>query len=160
MLDQSTINKISKLHPKLRNEVLQIVKDLIEKGIIIRIVQGLRTFDEQHKLFLQRPKITNADAGQSYHNYGLAIDFCLLVDKDKNGTYESISWDLNADLDGDKKKDWLEVVEEFEKHGWSWGGYWKFKDNPHFEKTFGYNFKQLLEKLRNKQLDKEGYILL
>lgn len=160
MLDQPTINKISKLHPKLRNEVLQIIKNLIEKEVNIRIVQGLRTFDEQHKLYLQKPKVTNADAGQSYHNYGLAVDFCLLVDKDKNGTFESISWNLNEDLDNDKKKDWMEVVEEFEKFGWTWGGYWKFKDNPHFEKTFGYNYKQLLEKVQKKKLDKEGYVLI
>jgi peptidoglycan LD-endopeptidase CwlK len=151
-MDKSSISKIAKIHPKLRSEVSDIMLNLNNRGVEIRIVQGLRTFEEQHALFLQKPKVTNADAGQSYHNYGLAVDFCLLH---KDG---SISWDLKEDLDGDKKADWMEVVEEFEKKGWSWGGYWKFKDNPHFEKTFGYNFKQLLELKNSNKIDNDGYV--
>ncbi len=79
-MDNITLNRINLLHPKIKEEVKKIIEECNSKltqHSQIRIVQGYRTFSEQHKLFLQRPKVTNADAGQSYHNYGLAIDFCL-----------------------------------------------------------------------------------
>ena len=146
-MDKITENRINLLHPKIKDEVKALVEkanSLLSAHSEIRIVQGLRTFEEQHKLFLQRPRVTKADAGSSYHNYGLAIDFCLLIDD------KEISWDLQKDWDGDKIADWMEVVKVFKDAGYEWGGNWKFKDNPHFQKTFGYTWKQLLEKHKNK----------
>ena len=81
-MNTRTQNAIATLHPKIReivtNGVIEADKSLTGRAQVI-IVQALRTFPEQHKLFLQRPKVTNADAGQSYHNYGLAFDFCLQI---------------------------------------------------------------------------------
>ena len=94
--------------------------------------------------------VTNAKGGQSYHNYGVAVDFCLL-----HGD-KTISWKLDEDMDKDGIKDWQEVVQVFEAHGWSWGGHWKHPDNPHFEKTFGFNFSQLMAIAK----DANGYVLL
>jgi peptidoglycan L-alanyl-D-glutamate endopeptidase CwlK len=38
----------------------------------------------------------------------------------------------------------MECVAIFKKYGWEWGGDWKkFKDAPHFQKTFGYTTTQL-----------------
>lgn len=154
MKDQVSVERVAKLHPKIRDEV----KSLIEKAeeqlpfTAIRIVQGLRTFEEQDGLYAQgrtKPgsRVTNAKGGQSLHNYGLAIDFALLYDKDKNGTYESLSWDTLKDADKDGESDWLEVVDIFEDAGYQWGGRWtSIKDNPHLEKTFGHTWKQLLAK--------------
>lgn len=42
---------------------------------------------------------------------------------------ETASWDEN--------KYWMEVVNFFKSRGWAWGGDWRFKDSPHFQKTFG-----------------------
>jgi peptidoglycan L-alanyl-D-glutamate endopeptidase CwlK len=115
-------------------------------------VQGLRTIDEQNALYAQgRTKpgsiVTNAKGGSSFHNYGLAIDFAILTDKDGNGSFEDLSWDIKRDNDKDGTADWLEVVKVFEAAGWSWGGKWSsIKDYPHLEKTFGYTWRQLLEK--------------
>ncbi|MNL11769.1 Peptidoglycan L-alanyl-D-glutamate endopeptidase CwlK precursor [compost metagenome] len=41
-------------------------------------------------------------------------------------------------------KNWMTVVEEAKKLGFTWGGDWvKFKDNPHLEMTFGLTTSQL-----------------
>jgi peptidoglycan L-alanyl-D-glutamate endopeptidase CwlK len=145
-MDKITLERINLLHPKLREEASEIYKEICEalKGrAICRFSHTLRTYAEQEALFLQKPKVTNARGGQSYHNFGQAIDIVLLVDKDKNGTFETASWETNVDFDGDGVSDWMEVVKIFKLHGWAWGGDWKFIDKPHFEKTFGYSVKQL-----------------
>lgn len=143
LTEEITINRVNNLHPLLRDEVFSIIDTIRSKGVEIRVVQGLRTFAEQDALYAQgrvdktKPIVTNAKGGQSYHNFGLALDFALIH---KDG---KVSWDLREDFDNDKISDWSEVVHEFELKGWSWGGLWKQKDNPHFEKTFGFNFRQL-----------------
>lgn len=151
-MDKISLQRIEKLHPKIREEV----KALVEKANAqltshseIRIVQAYRTFAEQDALYKQRPKVTNAKGGQSLHNYGLAIDFALLIDG------KEISWDLKKDWDGDKVADWMEVVKVFTDAGYEWGGKWKFKDNPHFQKTFGYTWQQLLEKYKKNDFIKD-----
>ncbi|WP_305953442.1 M15 family metallopeptidase [Paenibacillus sp. P32E] len=68
----------------------------------IVITQGLRTIAEQDALYAQgRTKpgqiVTNARGRTSYHNFGLAVDFALLL---PNGS--SVSWDTARDGDGDK----------------------------------------------------------
>lgn len=132
-MDKISIDRINKLHPAIKDEVTALYLkacDLMPQGTVIRIVQGLRTFPEQHALYVQRPRVTHADAGQSYHNYGLAIDFCLLI----NG---QVSWVVDAN--------WHKVVDVFKAAGYLWGGDWKsFKDLPHLEKTFGHNWRDLL----------------
>jgi peptidoglycan L-alanyl-D-glutamate endopeptidase CwlK len=145
MMDQISETRINLLHPKVREEV----RDLVNKANAaltshsqIRIVQGLRTFEEQDALYLKRPKVTNAKGGQSYHNYGLAIDFCLIIDG------KEVSWNTTKDFDGDKIADWLEVVQIFVKAGWYWGK--AFNDLPHLEKTFGLNWKDMLKKYKAK----------
>lgn len=152
-MDKVTENRLILLHPNIRNEVIKIVNEINSKltgKSEIRIVQGLRTIEEQNNLYAQgrtKPgkKVTNAKGGSSYHNYGLAVDFCLLI----NG--KEISWDITKDFDGDKKADWNEVVEVFKKYGWEWGGDFKsFKDYPHFQKTFGYSINKLLDKYNKK----------
>lgn len=142
-MDNVSAKRIALLHPKLRDEVTALVNQAnsqLTTHSQIRIVQGLRTFAEQDALFAQRPRVTKARGGQSLHNYGVAIDFCLIIDG------KEVSWDLKKDWDGDKIADWMEVVSVFRKAFFEWGGTWKFTDNPHFQKTFGYTWQQLLSK--------------
>lgn len=148
MEDKVTLQRIELLHPKLRAEAKEIYKDICEAlsgRAICRFAYTLRTFAEQDALLAQKPKVTNAKGGQSYHNYGLAIDIVLLKDKDGNGTFETASWETNVDFDGDGESDWIEVVKIFKMFGWEWGGDWKFVDKPHFQKSFGYSIKRLQE---------------
>lgn len=149
MRDAISFQRASSLHPSIRNEVIATITAIeaakFPPNIVIRIVQGLRTFDEQQALYEQgrtKPgnKVTNSKAGQSYHNYGLAIDFALLIDG-------KISWDINKDNDRDGEADWMEVVDAFEDLNYTWGGrFHSITDNPHLEKTFGMNWKTMLIK--------------
>ena len=154
MKDSVSIPRVKLLHPKIRDEVAQLIGkvEFNNPKFAIRIVQGLRTIDEQNALYAQGRTapghiVTNAKGGSSFHNYGLAIDFALLYDKDGDGRYETFSWEINADLDKDGIKDWQEVVTQFKAEGYEWGGDWKsIKDDPHLQKTFGHTWHELLEK--------------
>lgn len=168
MRDNASVERISKLHPKVRVEA----RALIEKAeaglptfLAIRVVQGLRSFAEQQALYDQgRTKpgkiVTNAIPGTSYHNYGLALDFAILYDKDRNGSYETLSWDVTKDEDKDSIKDWIEIANVFKAGGWTWGGNFKtILDMPHVEKTFGKNWRELLALKKAGKVDKEGYVI-
>jgi len=80
----------------LRTEAKQILEEASAKltgDYTLRFTHTLRTHAEQDKLYAQGRTVkgsivTNARGGQSYHNYGLAIDICLLS---KDGT--KVSWD-------------------------------------------------------------------
>lgn len=144
-MDKVSEDRIKLLHPKIREEVKKLydqANSVLTGRAKVRIVQGYRTFAEQDGLYKQRPKVTNAKGGQSYHNYGLAIDFCLLIDG------KEISWDTAKDWDGDKQADWLEVVLVFTRAGYKWGK--AFNDLPHLEKTFGLNWRDMLKKYNAK----------
>lgn len=158
-MDTPTKQRIAKLHPTVREEVAQIIaqcdKALTGKAKV-RITQGLRTTAEQDAMYAQGrttpgKKITNAKGGQSIHNYGFAVDICLIIEG------KTASWDTKKDWDNDKIADWYECVKIFALHGWEWGGNWKtFKDMPHFEKR-NFNSWRKLSKLKK---DKNGYVIL
>lgn len=158
MRDSVSIPRVRALHPAVSTEVFQTIDEIEARWpptIAVRIVQGLRTIEEQNALYAQgRTKpgniVTNARGGSSFHNYGLAIDFAILYDKDSNGKFEVLSWDINYDFDKDGKKDWMEVVEAFKFKGWKWGGDWtSIKDNPHLEKTFGCTWQECFERYKS-----------
>ena len=168
MKDEKTLERIQLLHPKLRDEAILLYDEiiLVLTGMAAcRFSYTLRTFAEQDALYAQgRTKpgviVTKAKGGQSYHNYGLAIDIVLLVDKDGNGTFETASWDTKSDFDGDKKSDWQEVVAIFKRYGWEWGGDWRFVDAPHFQKTFGKSIMELQQLHKTDKVDKNGFVLI
>jgi peptidoglycan L-alanyl-D-glutamate endopeptidase CwlK len=156
-MDNITLQRIQVLHPKVRTEVDNLYRNQIVPALtgraICRFAFTLRTFAEQDALYAQgRTRlfdangnrlgvVTKAKGGQSIHNYGLALDIVLIKDN------KTASWEDNIDFDKDGKADWMEVVDILKANGWSWGGDWKsFKDKPHFEKTFGYTWQQLLAK--------------
>ena len=158
-MDKYTEQRINKLHPSVREEVHKIIEEC-DKALTgkakIRVTQGLRTNKEQDDLYAigrtkLGKKITNARGGQSIHNYGFAVDICLVIDG------KTASWDTAKDWDNDQVADWYECVKIFAKYGWDWGGNWKkFKDLPHFDKR-GYNNWRKLIKLKK---DKQGYVIL
>ncbi|TDP60078.1 M15 family metallopeptidase [Flavobacterium dankookense] len=158
-MDKYTKERITLLHPLVREEMTTIITEC-NKALTgrakIRITQSLRTFEEQDALYAigrTKPgkKITNAKGGQSIHNYGFAVDICLIIDG------KTASWDTTKDWDNDQIADWYECVKIFAKFGWDWGGNWKtFKDLPHFDKR-GYNNWKKLTKLKR---DSKGYVIL
>jgi peptidoglycan L-alanyl-D-glutamate endopeptidase CwlK len=152
--DQVTLDRIQLLHPKIREEVriiyLNEVVPILTGNAAVRYAFTLRTFAEQQAIYNQGrttsgPIVTKAKPGQSLHNYGLAFDIALIVDKDRNGTYEETSWNTTKDYDGDGLSDWMEIVRAYQKYGYEWGGTWRtFKDLPHIQKTFGHTWQSLL----------------
>jgi peptidoglycan L-alanyl-D-glutamate endopeptidase CwlK len=136
--------KLVGLQPVVLAATLLLIKRCYDRGIPIVITQGLRTIAEQDALYAQGRTakgniVTNAKGGTSYHNYGLAIDFAILLPDGK-----SVSWDTARDGNGDKVSDWLEVAQEAKSLGFSWGGDWtSFKDYSHFEMNFGLSTTQL-----------------
>ena len=138
-MDQLTISRIKQAHPIIRKELETLYiecNNLLPKGVRLRFSSVFRSVTEQNALYNQRPKVTNARGGQSIHQYGLAFDIVILLDKDNNGTFEAIDWDINS-------KYFKSVVAFFKSKGYSHGGDWKWKDFPHFEKPFGLTWQQL-----------------
>lgn len=150
-MDKITRERINMIHPKLRSEVLLIHEEIdmaLTGKAICRSAYTVRSWAEQDALYaigrtLPGKIVTNAKGGESYHNYALAEDIVLLKDTDGNGTFETASYETNVDFDGDGKADWQEVVFIFKKYGWEAGIDWKFRDAPHFQKTFGYSVMDL-----------------
>jgi peptidoglycan L-alanyl-D-glutamate endopeptidase CwlK len=166
--DQITLDRIRLMHPKVRDEVYSVYDEVCEAlsgRSMCRFTRTLATIAEQNALFAQGrtkpgPIVTKARGGLSYHNYGVALDIVLIRDLDGNGTYEKATWDITTDFDGDGKADWMEVVQIFKEHGWEWGGDWGFKDPPHFQKTFGYSVRQLLDLMNRKKVDANNYVII
>ncbi|TGD58763.1 M15 family metallopeptidase [Flavobacterium humi] len=158
-MDKYTLTQISTLHPSVRLEASQIIQvcNFALKGRAkVRITQGFRSFKEQEILYAQgrtKPgrKLTNAKPGESIHNYGFAVDICLIIDG------KTASWDTARDWDNDKIADWYECVKIFAKFGWEWGGNWKeFKDLSHFDKRGRNNWRDLI----TLKQDTNGYCIL
>ncbi len=152
MIDQVSQKRAQLVHPKLREELGKILEDC-DKALTtykVRLAYTLRTFQEQDLIYQQgrtRPGaiVTWAKPGYSYHQYGLAVDICLI-----DPTGKMASWDTKTDFDKDGISDWMEVVAIFKKYGWEAGIDWKAPkvDAPHFQKTMGYSVTTLLDKFK------------
>lgn len=159
MRDKVSIPRVMELHPFIRDIVvakIQEAETMLGARTGIRIPQSLRTVEYQDGLYalgrtvknpdgydaIKRPLgniVTKAKGGESYHNFGLAFDFCFVYDMDSNGTFEKLSWDTVRDLNDDKVPDWMQVVRIFKEAGFEWGGDWSsIHDAPHLEKRFGH----------------------
>lgn len=151
-MDKITFERIKTLHPKIRTEVEALytkANNVLGKGVRLRFSYTTRTPEEQHKLFLQRPKVTNADSWQSIHNYSLAFDIVLLYDKDGDGNFEEVSWDMQRDGDKDGIADWLEITKVFVSAGYTNGFITNGKkwDFPHFQRDFGLSWQKMKSKI-------------
>jgi peptidoglycan L-alanyl-D-glutamate endopeptidase CwlK len=82
----------------------------------------------------------------------LAIDIVLII----NG--KTASWDVKGYFDGDGKADWIEIVTIFKQFGWEAGIDWKFRDAPHFQKTFGHSVRELLSLHNSAKVDAQGFV--
>jgi len=165
MIDKISMQRVQLLHPAVRSEgelILQECTQRLNGRAQVRFTYTLRTFDEQAQLYTLGRTVANpegksakkplgnivtwAQAGDSFHNYGLAIDVCLIIDG------KEASWDVLTDFDGDHVADFREVIEVFAKYGWEWGGNWNKPktDTPHFQKTFGKSIHVLADLHRAK----------
>ncbi|WP_031547453.1 M15 family metallopeptidase [Salinicoccus luteus] len=130
------------LHPVVAERAEILRQRAAAIGIVIRFTDGFRSFEEQDALYTQgrtepRYIVTNAKGGQSYHNYGLAVDYAIEV-----GPH--VIWDIEYDGNGNSRSDWFEVAQIAKELGFTWGGDWEsFRDYPHLQMDFGYSLHNL-----------------
>lgn len=148
-METTSLSRLQQLHPAIRDKAIDAYSEAVRltpSGVHPYITETLRSFGRSADLYAQgRTKpgeiVTWAKAGQSYHNYGLALDFVIQV----NGKED---WTVNAN--------WMVVVNVFKSHGFTWGGDWKNKkDSPHFEMQMGHNWQYYLA-LHNSGIFIEG----
>lgn len=126
--------RIQDLHPKAA-EMCRLFLDACKRaGIDVIITSTYRDAESQNALYAQgrtKPgrKVTNAKAGQSWHNWKLAFDFCPIV----NGKAQ---WN---DLDLFRR-----CGEIAESCGLEWAGRWtRFKEYAHCQFTGGLTLADL-----------------
>ena len=128
--DPRTEKNLSTLLPSVQRAVRlwlthQALPAAASLGYTLKIICGTRSWDEQAILYAQgrtRPgaKVTNARAGSSFHNYGVAFDIGLFAADGSyltaSGPYEQLFARAGAPA------------------GFHWGGHFKsLKDTPHYE---------------------------
>ncbi len=125
---------IKDLHPKVQELCNKFIAKCKESGIDVMITSTYRDGESQNDLYAQGRTspgkiVTNAKAGQSFHNYKLAFDFAPL----KNG---KIDWNDTALF--------TKCGQIGESVGLEWAGRWKsFKELAHLQYTEGLTLKDL-----------------
>lgn len=144
---ERSVKKMGKgMNPVVKASALEMVKHAYNEGITVQISAGYRSLEEQANLYgqgrvysykgknysnLAKTIVTNAKPGQSYHNYGLAIDFFIVSEDGRRAI-----WTVN--------EKWQRVAAIGKSLGFKWGGDWSSsKDYPHLEMTGGLSYTQL-----------------
>jgi peptidoglycan L-alanyl-D-glutamate endopeptidase CwlK len=122
-VDDRSEKVIATLLPQVRPMARALVQKAAAAGISIRVISGLRSYEEQAALYAQGrtapgKKVTNARAGYSNHNFGIAFDIGVFEGNrylPESPKYKAVGA-LGMDL------------------GLEWGGNWKtIVDQPHFQ---------------------------
>ena len=114
---------IATLLPEVRPIARSLVHKARQAGIQVRIISGLRTYTQQDALYAQGrtspgARVTNARAGYSNHNFGIAFD--VGVFEGSKYLAESVKYKAVGALGMDL--------------GLEWGGSWKsIVDQSHFQ---------------------------
>jgi len=140
--DKHTNNRIPTLDARVQKAAYGFINTVEQElGIKLRVTSALRTVAEQDALY-KKGNVTKAQGGQSYHNYGLAIDVVEI----KNG---QPIWNC----------DWPKIAAVGKRFGFEWGGDWKgFVDKPHFQMPFGKSVRQLCIAKYPDRAKRFGYI--
>jgi hypothetical protein len=131
-MDAGSEAKLQNVFPPLADCVRRMATMLEQEGIVIRVVQGLRSWAEQDALYAQGRTapgniVTNCRGGQSYHNFGLAVD-CA---PSKKGPGQPFDPDWN-----EQNPAWQRLIAVGQSVGLDSGATWRtFKDMPHFQRT-------------------------
>ena len=137
--------RLARVHPALAERVRVMAELLAKAGTEIMVTQGLRTWAEQDALYAKgrtappigkKYVVTKARGGESYHNFGLAVDIVVL------DALRKADWDVSH-------PGWAAAGRTGQSVGLEWGGMWKgFKDIPHFQYTGGLGLEQCRELYR------------
>jgi peptidoglycan LD-endopeptidase CwlK len=130
MLDPTSESRLENVMPILADKIRQLADVLAgdEEPIKLVVSAGMRTWVEQNSLYAQGRThegkiVTNAQGGESWHNFGCAVD-CEPEVKDG-----SIDWDADH-------PQWQRMEEAGEELGLTSGATWvRLVDAPHFQLT-------------------------
>ena len=112
------------LNPQVKAMTARAVAALQEEGLEPYVFEGYRSFQRQNDLY-NKGGVTKAKGGQSWHNYGLAVDIVFW-----NSSHNGPSWDDSFD--------WSRIGHHGKTQGFTaWGGDWGW-DMPHLEYHPGY----------------------
>jgi hypothetical protein len=120
--------RLLQVHPVLRVRVQQMLGLLAEQGLNVIVTQGFRTYAEQQAIYNQGRTtpgqiVSNALPGQSWHNFGLAVDLAPVGVV--NGKMV-VDWNQNH-------PDWQKMLSAGSFYKLAEGAQWRtFKDWPHF----------------------------
>ena len=126
---------LDELLPEVREKVQAFINSCLLENIEIIVTSTYRDNESQDALYAQGRTtpgkiVTNAKAGESFHNYRCAVDVVPL-------RLGKPVWDSKDPL-------WLRVGEIGESVGLEWAGRWKtFKETAHFQFTNGKTLSQL-----------------
>jgi peptidoglycan LD-endopeptidase CwlK len=134
---------LSALNPYVSSLAQRFLALCTSSGINARIIVTFRSWNDQDATYTQGRTaagviVTDAEGGDSYHNWGLAFDCAPVV----NGV---IAWDAT-----DK---FVQMGNLGQQVGLEWGGNWtsykiSLVDMPHFQYTFGLSTEQYLNGAR------------
>lgn len=125
---------LADLHPVVQGLAKKFLAAAKKEGIDVLVTSTYRDGESQNALYAQgRTKagriVTNAKAGQSWHNYRLAFDVVPLV----NG---KAMWN--------DMRTFQRLGQIGKSVGLEWAGDWvKFREMPHFQWTGGLTLAQL-----------------
>ena len=145
-VSMSRIATLNSIHVESATKAFQ--KCLSQK-LPVYILWGSRTAEEQELLYrfgrtLPGPIVTHRRPGYSPHNFGLALDFCLLDGK------KLLSWN-DCFHDEVLHEKWLKVVKIFEAEGWTAGWRWPSFEPGHFENLLGLTIGDLQKKFTSNE---------
>lgn len=136
------------MNSKLVPSAMRVFNKCVKNKIPIYIIWGTRTKEQQDLMFRYGRTIpgqvqTTHRGGYSAHNYGLALDFCLLFNK------ELMSWEDCYPRSYWRNK-WLKVVRYFEEE--EWVAKWRHPDfEPgHVENLLGNTILGLYEQTEDR----------
>lgn len=143
-----SMQRINTLDSRLIGTAMKVFDRCVKSKIPIYIIWGKRTFEEQDLMFRYGRTIpghiqTTHRGGHSAHNYGLALDFCLLFDKELmswEDVYPRVYW----------RNKWLKVVRFFEEEGWTTGWRMHSFEPGHVENLMGKTILELYEHNKNR----------
>lgn len=133
--------EIRNLHPTFGLKVARFIRDLEKQGANVIITDGLRSWEEQTQLYNSGQ--TPAQAGNSFHNYGQAVDI-----------------NVNGLKMGSSYADWLPVADYIKKkYGLRWGGdFVNNWDKVHFDNGNKYKIEQLKALYNANQVVNKNYV--
>lgn len=112
---------LNDLKPPFRDLAVQLIAKCIEAGIMVFVVDTLRTQAEQNANYAKGVSWVQ----HSKHQDGLAIDLCPYAVYQEVGA-SKLNWDAND-------PNWNRIGVIGESLGLVWGGRWKQADLGHFE---------------------------